>query len=103
MDIRRQLRIYQACPEIRSNMRRMYLAKMMAWMTVIISSPLLLVSLLCVGLVHVFDFIGQYTVWPAHRAVEWLHEYQRSQIRQAHSIVDVETIQQRIGDNNADL
>jgi hypothetical protein len=99
----RELKIYRLCPEIRGNMRRLYLSKAMSIATVVLLSPILLISLTSAMIVHVFDYVGQYTVWPAHKLAEWLHGYQRDQIREAHAILDIPTIQKRIGEHDEDL
>ncbi len=103
MGIRRELQIYRHCPEIRQHIRRVYIAKLMAWATVVVFSPLLLLSAISVGVVHVFDFIGQWSVLPAHKMVEWLHNFQREQIRISNSKLEITTIQKRIGEHDADL
>lgn len=101
--LRRELTIYRHCPEIRSNMRQLYLSKGMGIATIIVFSPLLAISLFTVLVVYVFDHLGQWTVYPAHKLTEWLHEYQRDQIREAHSHLSVETIQKRIGEHDENL
>ena len=99
----RELKIYRLCPEIRGNMRRLYLSKAMSIATVVLLSPILLISLLSALMTYVFDYVGQYTVWPAHKMTEWLHGYQRDQIREAHAVLDIQTIRQRIGEQDEDL
>ena len=99
----REIKIYMRCPEIRQHMRRLYIAKVMVWTTVVVLFPLLLVSAISAVVVYVFDNIGRWTVLPAHTMVEWLHNFQREQIRISHSKLDVTSIQQRIGEHNADL
>ena len=75
----------------------MYAAKLTGFLTLVVFSPLILVGLLSIAVVHAFDFIGQIALWPAHKITDWLHDYQRNQIRTAHSKLDIETIQKRTG------
>lgn len=65
----------------------------------VVFSPLILVGLISIAVVHVFDYIGQYALWIPHRITDWLFEYQRTQIRGAHAKLPVEKIQERTGRN----
>lgn len=102
----RDFKTYHKCPEIRAHVRQMYAAKLAGIITVVIFSPLLVVGLAAIGIVHLFDYIGQFSLWPAHKITGWLHEYQRSQITSAHAILSIEEIQTRTGrleeDNSED-
>ncbi|GEM_PF-3890975 len=93
----RDFNVYRLCPEVRSHVRQMYAAKLVSYSSMVVLSPLILIGLLSVGLVHVIDYIGQFSLWPAHKVTTWLHNYQQRQIKSAHSVLSLEEVQKRIG------
>ena len=94
----RDIKTYITCPELRATMRHMYAAKVASIMTVIIFSPLILFGLVSIGLVHIFDLMGQIFLWPTHKITTWLYDFQRNKILEAHSIIPLDNIQERLGD-----
>lgn len=96
--VKRDINTYITCPEIRASLRQMCVAKIAGIMTVVIFSPFVLIGLISIMFVHVFDFIGQIFLWPTHKLTTWLYEFQRNKIREAHSIMSLDDIQERLGD-----
>ena len=93
----KDLQVYRKCPEIRSNVRQIYMAKLGSLFTLVIMSPLLLLGLVSIAIVHVFDFVGQIALWPLHKTTDWLQEFQRNTIRDGHSKLPLEEIARRTG------
>lgn len=98
----KDIKIYRLCPEVRSYIRQMYAAKVSSYLTLIALSPFILLGIVSIGVVHTFDYIGQYALWPVHSITNWLHNYQQNQIRSAHSVLSLEEIQKRIGQIDED-
>jgi len=92
----KDFQVYRTCPEIRRHIRRMYAAKLASAITMVLCSPFILVGAICICIVHVFDFIGQYALLLPHKATVWLHDHQRNLIRTAHSELSLEEIQSRL-------
>lgn len=78
------------------------MAKVAGLLTLLVFSPLILLGIISIGVVHAFDYIGQIVLWPAHKMTDWLQEYQRDQIRAAHAIMPIDDIQARVGIKNDD-
>jgi len=91
----KNFKIFRKCPEIRREVILVELSKASSILTMVIFSPFILVGLIAVGLVHVFDYVGQAALWPAHYITDWLHNLQRETIRTAHSKLTIEEIQKR--------
>jgi len=98
----RDLKVYKLFPELRATIRQTYIAKLAGLLTLLLFSPLIAIGVISIGLVHLFDLVGQYSLWPAHKITNWLHDYQRDQIRSAHSVVPIDKIQERLGDQDDD-
>lgn len=75
----------------------MYAAKLTGLLTLVVFSPLILLGLLSIAVVHVFDFLGQIALWVPHKITDWLEEFQRNQINSAHAKIQLEEIQHRVG------
>jgi len=95
--IKTDLTVWLRCPEIRSNMQMMWAAKITSFLTLLLFSPMILLGLVCVLIVHGLDFVGQLLLWPGHKITKWLHDFQQTQIREAHDVIPLETIQERCG------
>lgn len=80
-----------------------YLAKLTSILTLVIASPLIAIGMAAIAFVHVFDYLGQFSLWPAHKMTDWLQEYQRNTIRAGHAIISIEEIQERTGKADEDL
>jgi hypothetical protein len=78
-------------------MRQIYMAKAAGLLTLLVFSPLIILGIISIGVVHAFDYIGQAVLWPAHKITDWLQEYQRDQIRSGHAVLPLEEIQARVG------
>jgi hypothetical protein len=94
---RDNIQIFRKCPELRREVMLIELSKASSVLTMVIFLPLLLVGLVAITVVHVFDYVGQAALWPAHYITNWLHELQRDTIRTAHSKLTVEEILARTG------
>jgi len=97
LSILENIRIFRKCPELRREVLLVELSKASSFLTMVIFSPLILIGLIAIGVVHVFDYIGQAALWPAHYITNWLHEFQRETVRTAHSKLTIEEIQERTG------
>ena len=91
------IQIFRKCPELRREVALVELSKASSILTMLIFSPLILVGLLSIAIVHLFDYVGQFALWPAHHITNWLHEFQRETIRTAHSKLTIEEIKERTG------
>lgn len=91
------IRIFRKCPELRREVALVEFSKVSSVLTMVIFSPLIVLGLIAIGIVHLFDYIGQWALWPAHYITNWLHEFQRETVRTAHSKLTIEEIQERTG------
>lgn len=91
------IKIYSRIPEIRGNVRQVYVAKLVGVLTLLVFMPFILLGVAAIVLVHIFDFIGQLALYPTKIISSWLHEYQRKMVNSAHSKVALKEIYERIG------
>jgi hypothetical protein len=97
--IRSDVRVYWKCPEIRSYIRRMYMAKAAGVFTLILMTPLIVTGFVSAGIVYIFTVIGDWALKPVSPVTNWLQAYQKSQIHAAHSKLSLTEIQERTKQN----
>lgn len=93
--LRDNIQIYRKCPELRREVVLIELSKVSSFLTMVILSPLIIIGLIAIALVHLFDYAGQFALWIPHYIINWLHDLQRNTIRTAHSKLTIEEIRER--------
>jgi len=94
---------FRNCPEIRSYIIQMYIGKVVALVGLVILSPLLILGLLSVVLMHIFDWVGSLFLTPFSKFADSMQKYQQTQIRLAHAELPIEEIQKRNGDDDGEI